>query len=1541
MTFKKTAKTRLLAGLGAAMLSSLVAGGAFAANTQLQNLTNATVTGHTTIFNSSATGGGPLSNTGNIDATVVDATGGITQTDVGGVAGPNSYDVGANIMSALATGNSVANEITSQIQGSGQAALGLAQNSGNISASVDTSTLAIDLTGFTSGSATNSDNTILARATANSGSNTIAPTFPAGGYDSTLLGQSELHAPPSTTPSTNIHEANGSIVATSGQMNAGATVDAAVRDDDVSLSLNSTGNNTVSSSPALDDNTIVATGYVNDATTTVDLAAGGAPSFAGSVAASNIQLNLDGDANAQNSNSTIMAEVTQGNDSDTDVNTLTGGLSVQGNTIASNVAGNRSLGGQGEAGNRILIGDQLSIAGASRSVTSSVSTGSIMTFDLASADDKVTSEVGADLLIMNAQGNYGQGSDNELSLTSATSGGTVGASADSLVNGAITVADNSISAQTSGNSASSAVQSGRNAAGFDASVALASTQTNYRTDVGASTTDATVRATTGRAAGGVTDQASVKVGGNNSAATATGNSAQQTIALTATDLNSAGGQVELTSNGSGATASGQVTIANLQTNVPGQAGTGITATNDGSTTGIVADSQAANNVITGSTLQVANNTQSAAATGSDATSGISLTGNTVGGGAGIVNAQVDRAPVSATLSDAFTVVLAGTHVENSTLTTGDGDGGDGILDGNTQQALARGTRSANNLNVESNTLTSAAVGTANGVSVTYDASNTSAPFHGGTANHPVVQTTFGVFNDQTESNVVEAMAMATAGVRVEGQVTGSKIHANGNSVLAGAYANDATSNISLAATTVASAGQTSIAHVGNVQTSSGDVRATAKGGATVPTNNGPFQVQPVIKSFVASDVTGSTVTTSGNVVLADATANSASNGIDVIGTTIATQRTTAPGLTIDGSSLPLVALDDADAFGITNAQSASGQVASSLINDNDTVGDDSDDFSASVNTEVGGDIVDSTVASDKNVLSATAKGNGAGNDLAFTGVNEFTTTSGVMNFQMMKADIAAGVGIEGLSGTPNNGGVTIMAQGDAITDSTLSVNDNTTRGIVTGNSAANTLSVSGNAIASASNLSASNASVTVPAINMSTTADHSVVSLQVVDTAALDSEVAGAFGVDTLDNTQGVDLASIVNSTLSVSGNKQRAETVGNTVQNALTLDGNAVSAGSALLSAQTSLGETDVSAASNMEAYLPVASTSSAIDMSDNGNVSLAVLNDATNMSTVSTDTAINTLGAGTNAALNVDMATETGSVDADHVLQNVQLALDDASSVGSTATTTLYNEDRVATTTGGLADGSFTMNGNSTTAEATVNRAFNGLALNAGTSLSATGGLSNAQVNNASASADATTKADLMLAGDASPAVGGSSVALNGNGTTALARGNFASNALNVTTGANYATPTTGASVSSTMPGNMTVSAAAGVLNAQTNTGAIMATSAGASYTVALNSAANTGAPVVQGSTVALTGNSIDAQAYGNYAVNSIQLSARPGGAATAALGSYQANTGAITATMTGAHIGMTSAGAVGNSSFGVRGNSIGASAVGNSVSNSIGNY
>src|SRR5699024_4497728 len=100
--------------------------------------------------------------------------------------------------------------------------------------------------------------------------------------------------------------------------------------------------------------------------------------------------------------------------------------------------------------------------------------------------------------------------------------------------------------------------------------------------------------------------------------------------------------------------------------------------------------------------------------------------------------------------------------------------------------------------------------------------------------------------------------------------------------------------------------------------------------------------------------------------------------------------------------------------------------------------------------------------------------------------------------------------------------------------------------------------------------------------------------------------------------------------------------------------------------------------------------------------------------------------------------------SVDADHVLQNVQLALDDASSVSSTATTTLYNEDRVATATDGLADGNFTMNGNSTTAEATVNRAFNGLALNAGTNLSATGGLSNVQVNNASASAAAMTNAD-----------------------------------------------------------------------------------------------------------------------------------------------------------------------------------------------------
>src|SRR5690606_24290120 len=122
----------------------------------------------------------------------------------------------------------------------------------------------------------------------------------------------------------------------------------------------------------------------------------------------------------------------------------------------------------------------------------------------------------------------------------------------------------------------------------------------------------------------------------------------------------------------------------------------------------------------------------------------------------------------------------------------------------------------------------------------------------------------------------------------------------------------------------------------------------------------------------------------------------------------------------------------------------------------------------------------------------------------------------------------------------------------------------------------------------------------------------------------------------------------------------------------------------------------------------------------------------------------------------------------------------------VSSTAVTRLYNEDSIEATGLGLRDSSLTFAGNSTGAEASANRASNSLALNGASSQAASAGVANLQTSSANVQADATSTVAVSLAGGTEllpqAAVTGSSITIGGNTTTALARGNAATNALNV---------------------------------------------------------------------------------------------------------------------------------------------------------------
>jgi len=92
------------------------------------------------------------------------------------------------------------------------------------------------------------------------------------------------------------------------------------------------------------------------------------------------------------------------------------------------------------------------------------------------------------------------------------------------------------------------------------------------------------------------------------------------------------------------------------------------------------------------------------------------------------------------------------------------------------------------------------------------------------------------------------------------------------------------------------------------------------------------------------------------------------------------------------------------------------------------------------------------------------------------------------------------------------------------------------------------------------------------------------------------------------------------------------------------------------------------------------------------------------------------------------------------------------------------------------------------------------------------------------------------------------------------------------------------------------------------------------------------------VSGSTVAVTGNTTAAQAYGNTATNSVNVSAPSASRPTAAVGNFQTNSGTVVATATSVNYGIGVTGAATGSTLRAAGNQVSATAVGNSAVSTI---
>jgi hypothetical protein len=148
----------------------------------------------------------------------------------------------------------------------------------------------------------------------------------------------------------------------------------------------------------------------------------------------------------------------------------------------------------------------------------------------------------ADLVVANGQSNAGD-ADNVATLRSGVTDGQVLASVESLAGGVVTVNANSVTARASGNLATGSITATGDRAALDASAALSSTQANSYAPVEAFNTGSLISATVGVGAGDTLSltTGSVGVTGNTQGATAVGNQDAQILTLSAVALDVKGG----------------------------------------------------------------------------------------------------------------------------------------------------------------------------------------------------------------------------------------------------------------------------------------------------------------------------------------------------------------------------------------------------------------------------------------------------------------------------------------------------------------------------------------------------------------------------------------------------------------------------------------------------------------------------------------------------------------------------------------------------------------------------------------------------------------------------------------------------------------------------------------------------------------------------------------------------------------------------------------------------------------------------------------
>ena len=1160
--------------------------------------------------------------------------------------------------------------------------------------------------------------------------------------------------------------------------------------------------------------------------------------------------------------------------------------------------------------------------------------------------------------------------DVTLSLSGTTNASGTGTP---VLSSPLALTSNTVSADYTGNTASTVYSAGAGSGAFTGSVAVTNAQNGYETltvgaanktaEVSGSGITADLRSTTGVDAAQTDLTGTLTLSGNRIAATSTVNTAGTLTASGAvrpgnaividgvTSLSGAASPTSLSigTAGNRATVGADLLLTSMQ----------LGASARSSVTGAEVTA-AADNVGAAGVIALSGNTVEATATAN-------LAGNLLYASATNLAATSAATNIQWNMSSPSEATNTGTAIRAGVGVADVASSGNLTVSGNTIDAAARGNRASTDVTLSATTLTAVA---SSGASGTVTANTNSQTATTGIAAMNVQNNTSALTGTVSSGTVSANFTDTGLAGGTPTAVDALRVTLEGNRIAASAEANTATTSTTLSATNA-----TVQAVVANGQFAASSATSASVTGAGT--------------TLVAGGVSGaSTLTVDGNATAATASINDARNTLSVAVTNLTVGPSALPGSTTTGGS-PTVnaALGVASTQEAYNASSATTQTTDGFATMR--VGD------AAATTPVG--VASGTLSVGGNTASAAAVANRSANalDLSVTNLdttgNAATRIAGVASYQNETQGTTATVGAASAPSAPLFG---VQFQ-QALTGSDASVSGNTASASATGNTATNRLTVAGVNLSSAAPASGTPGSVNAGSASVTTSNEFAVANAQQAygaNTSSATNVVVGIDGTGTLGPT------AIGTSDLAVAGNAISAESRNNNAANALSLGGFAtLSSGASLGNAQSA---TVTSSATVSDAIVRIgtagatAVTGSALALTGNRVGALAIGNSASNalsasaaelsgnaapsgsssaspswtnavgdFGLASTQTQNGMVTAATEATQTVDLAAVSGgtltgaavSGGAVTVDGNTTRAVAQSSSVGnsltlsgtnvsgvraalangqqatSTATATQTNTTGASFSVeaGSLSGTPVSVSGNAILASAGQNEAFNAMSVS-GTAVSGRSGTSFAVLNDQMGASGVTSNAMPGLLGVSSAGVTNGSATVAGNAVTAKSNVNYASNALTL-------------DAQSTLSGNGLVQSNQGSYGPATATVGDMAGTTTSTIGIAAPVAAD--GIALNGTSLNISGNSLNAQVGGNSVSNALNATAvssiGAGTAPTFAVLNTQASTAPMTAQLAYANVGAWGAGtggAFGGTAVTVSGNQASATAYANTASNTV---